>query len=373
MWVPYNEGWGQFDTEGFVKKIKQDDRTRLVNNASGWKDHKVGDVHDIHKYPGPKAPENEPNRAAVLGEFGGLGLPIKGHTWQDEKNWGYRKFTTRQELTEAYLGLLKKLKPMIENGLSAAVYTQTTDVEVEVNGLMTYDRAMVKMDAKKITAANKGLYEAMPTGTGSANKNAQKEEWVPIDVKLPGPMFVGTPQDKRVPFLQKPLGKPRPAFYAPVGTKNVALGKPVTSTDDEPVIGKLEMVTDGDKEAADGCYVELGPSLQSVTIDLGAQYYIYAILCWHYHKQPHIYYDVVVQVADDPDFIMNVRTLFNNDRDNSAGQGIGRDLHYTETHEGKLIDAKGVQARYVRLYTKRSNYDDFNHYIEVEVHGKPVG
>ena len=367
MWVPYNEGWGQFKTEDFVKNIKRDDPTRLVNNASGWKDHKVGDVHDIHKYPGPKAPENEPDRAAVLGEFGGLGLPVKGHTWQDEENWGYRKFKTRQELTEAYLDLLKKLRPMIKGGLSAAVYTQTTDVEIEVNGFMTYDRAMIKMDAEKITEANKDLYPpANDMSTGG-------QEEAPLDIKLPRPMFVGTPQDRHVPFLQKPLGKPRPAFYAPLGTKNVALGKPVTSTDDEPVIGDIEMVTDGDKEAADGSYVELGPFPQSVTIDLGLEYNIYAVLFWHYHKQAHIYYDVVVQVADDPDFFTNVRTLFNNDRDNSAGQGIGQDLHYTETHEGKLIDAKGVQARYVRLYSNGSNYDDYNHYIEVEVFGKPAG
>ncbi|MHC4623311.1 MAG: glycoside hydrolase family 2 protein [Planctomycetota bacterium] len=158
MWVPFNEGWGQYDTPRIVELIKRWDPTRLVNNASGWADRGVGDVHDDHKYPGPTAPKNEEKRAAVLGEFGGLGLPIKGHTWQDEENWGYRKYANQGELTNAYLDLLTKLRPLIEGGLSAAVYTQTTDVEIEVNGLMTYDRAMVKMDAEKITAANKGLY-----------------------------------------------------------------------------------------------------------------------------------------------------------------------------------------------------------------------
>ncbi len=161
MWVLFNEGWGQHETERLTGWLKRYNPRRLVDNASGWKDQQVGDVHDVHKYPGPKAPENEPNRAAVLGEFGGLGLPIKGHTWQDEKNWGYRKFTGRAELTDAYLSLLEKLKPLIRDGLSAAVYTQTTDVEAEVNGLMTYDRAVVKMDAEKITAANKSLYSQM--------------------------------------------------------------------------------------------------------------------------------------------------------------------------------------------------------------------
>jgi hypothetical protein len=155
MWVPFNEGWGQYETERIVELIKQYDPTRLVNNASGWADRGVGDVHDIHNYPGPTAPLSESNRASVLGEFGGLGLPVKGHTWQDEKNWGYRSFETRQELTEAYLNLLSELRPLIERGLSAAIYTQTTDVEIEVNGLMTYDRAIIKMDARRIADANR--------------------------------------------------------------------------------------------------------------------------------------------------------------------------------------------------------------------------
>jgi len=162
MWVPFNEGWGQYDTERVVNLLKQWDPTRLVNNASGWTDRRVGDVHDVHKYPGPLAPVNEIARAAVLGEFGGLGLPIPGHTWQQKANWGYRKFTTRDALTNAYIGLIDKLRPLVAGGLSAAVYTQTTDVEVEVNGLMTYDRAMIKADAERITAANKSLYDVVP-------------------------------------------------------------------------------------------------------------------------------------------------------------------------------------------------------------------
>jgi len=156
MWVPYNEGWGQWDTPRIVNMIKKLDPTRLVDNTSGWTDRGVGDVNDMHKYPGPGAPEPESKRAAVLGEFGGLGLPIRGHTWQDEKNWGYRSYTNSATLTSAYLDLVDKLFPLIsEKGLSAAVYTQTTDVEIEVNGLMTYDRELVKMDLDKIAAANR--------------------------------------------------------------------------------------------------------------------------------------------------------------------------------------------------------------------------
>lgn len=203
-------------------------------------------------------------------------------------------------------------------------------------------------------------------------KKTSSQELVPIKIELPKPMFIGTPQNLGVKRLEKPLGKPRPPFLAPVGTKNVALGKPVTSTDEEPVIGEIEMITDGDKEAADGSFVELGPFQQHVTVDLGSKHDIYAIVMWHFHKQPRVYLDVVVQVADDPDFITNVETLFNNDHDNSAGLGVGKDLHYVETAEGKLIDAKGVQARYVRLYSNGNNNNDLNHWIEVEVYGKPV-
>jgi len=159
MWVPFNEGWGQFDTPRVVDLVRKLDPTRLVNNASGWTDRGVGDVMDIHVYPGPDAPRIEARRAGVLGEFGGLGLPIPGHTWQAEKNWGYRSYTSSEELTDAYVALIKKLHPLTGRpGLSAAVYTQTTDVEVEVNGLMTYDREIIKMDPARITAANKTLY-----------------------------------------------------------------------------------------------------------------------------------------------------------------------------------------------------------------------
>jgi hypothetical protein len=162
MWVPFNEGWGQFDTPRIVDLIKKLDPTRLVDCASGWTDRGVGDVHDIHSYPGPGAPPVEEKRAIVLGEFGGLGLPVKDHTWQDEGSWGYRRFNNSDELTTAYVALLDNLRPLIAAGLSAAVYTQTTDVEIEINGFMTYDRAMVKMDEDKMTAANKRLYLPPP-------------------------------------------------------------------------------------------------------------------------------------------------------------------------------------------------------------------
>jgi len=197
---------------------------------------------------------------------------------------------------------------------------------------------------------------------------------VPFEMELPKPMFVGTPQDTKVPNLEKPLGHSRPPFLAPPGTENLALGKPVTSSDEEPIIGEIDYITDGDMEAADGSYVELGPFVQHVTVDLEAMNEIYAIVLWHYHKQARVYFDVVVQVADDPDFIANVKTVFNNDIDNSAGFGAGTDKHYTETNEGKLIDVfrQNIEARYIRLWSNGNTRNDLNHYIEVEVYGKSV-
>jgi len=163
MWVPFNEGWGQYDTPRIVDWIKRYDPTRLVDNASGWTDAGVGDVSDVHRYPGPGMPKTEAARAAVLGEFGGLGLPLAGHTWQSQANWSYRGFTTQDALTDAYVALLEKTHLLIGAGLSAAVYTQTSDVEIEVNGLMTYDRAVIKPDVARVRAANLALFTPGPT------------------------------------------------------------------------------------------------------------------------------------------------------------------------------------------------------------------
>ena len=193
-----------------------------------------------------------------------------------------------------------------------------------------------------------------------------------VPIKLPKPVFIGTPKNvPRSTTADKLTGKARPPLIAPKGTTNLALKKSVTSSEKEPIIGTLSLVTDGDKEAAEGSYVELGPGLQWVQIDLGAATEIYGICLWHFHADPRIYRDVVVQVADDPNFASNVRTVFSNDQDNSAGLGIGKDREYFEMYEGKLIQAKGVQARYVRLYSQGSTADDENHYIEVEVYGVP--
>ncbi len=165
MWVPFNEGWGQYDTARIVDLVKRQDPSRLVNQASGWADRGVGDILDIHRYPGPAAPEPQPDRAIVLGEFGGLGLPLPGHLWKEEGAWGYRGFKTREELSRAYLNLMSQLRPLVAAGLSGAVYTQTSDCEIEVNGLLTYDRAELKIDAERLNLAHRRLSLPPPETT----------------------------------------------------------------------------------------------------------------------------------------------------------------------------------------------------------------
>ncbi|MBR0224688.1 MAG: glycoside hydrolase family 2 [Thermoguttaceae bacterium] len=157
MWVPFNEGWGQFDTPRIVDLCKKLDPTRLVNCASGWTDRACGDVHDMHNYPGPGMFPPEENRATVLGEYGGLGLPVKGHSWKEDGNWGYVTFADQNSLFNRYNALNYAMRPLIAQGLSAAVYTQTTDVEIEVNGFMSYDREVVKYPADKMLKSNEAL------------------------------------------------------------------------------------------------------------------------------------------------------------------------------------------------------------------------
>ena len=204
------------------------------------------------------------------------------------------------------------------------------------------------------------------------------DQLVPLEIKLPKPLSQGTPKNiKASPTLEKYSEKPRPKFLAPEGLVNLAAKKKVTSSDNQPVIGELTMATDGDKEGSDGSFVELGPDKQWVQIDLGVKAEIYAFVLWHYHAEGRVYHDIVIQVADDPDFIENVKTVFNNDFDNSSGLGLGKNLEFIEDYRGKLIDAKDekgqpVKGRYVRLYSKGNTSNDLNHYIEVEVYGRPA-
>ncbi len=220
---------------------------------------------------------------------------------------------------------------------------------------------------RNVTLAAAGLLALALSGPARAEDAA-------LEIKIPKPAYSGTPKD-RPPGLGRvelPTGKPRPPFLAPGGCKNLALHRPVTSSQPEPIDGKLEQVTDGDKEGMETSCVNLGPGKQWVQIDLGQSAQIYAIVVWHYHREARVYKGVVAQTSNDADFIEGVQTVFNNDQDNSVGLGLGDDLQYFENNEGKLMPAKGVKGRYVRLWSRTNTTDDLNHYTEVEVWGLPA-
>lgn len=160
-WIPFNEAWGQFKTPEIVEWTKQYDQTRLVNPASGGNHYTCGDMLDLHNYPAPELYLYDAQRATVLGEYGGIGWVVQGHIWEPDRNWGYIQFNSSKEVTDEYVKYAEKLYDLIPRGFSAAVYTQTTDVEVEVNGLMTYDRKVIKLDEKRVREINRKLCESL--------------------------------------------------------------------------------------------------------------------------------------------------------------------------------------------------------------------
>lgn len=198
MWVPFNEGWGQYDTARIAAWTKQYDPSRLVNAASGWTDRGVGDVYDTHIYPGPGMQSGGENRADILGEFGGLGWPVEDHLWWNKRNWGYRTYYSREELNDRYVEVVGFLEGPRARGLAAMIYTQTTDVEGEVNGLMTYDRAVVKFDADRLTALHSRLAAKPKEATVFAPTSLEKPQtwsyvfdepadgWAGLDFKAKG-------------------------------------------------------------------------------------------------------------------------------------------------------------------------------------------
>jgi hypothetical protein len=202
-----------------------------------------------------------------------------------------------------------------------------------------------------------------------AQPDATKEE---LKLKLPKPMFIGTPTNLRSANLETVTGKPRGPFYVPKGTVLVSAKKKVTSSDMQPVIGELDMLNDGEKAGGDGYFIELGPGPQWVQIDLGAPHALHAILAWHYHSQARVYRDVIVLVSNDATFRTGVTTVYNNDHDNSSKLSAGKDKEYIEVAEGRLFDPKGATGRYVRLYSNGNTTNDLSHYVEVEVYGTPA-
>jgi ribosomal protein L35AE/L33A len=201
---------------------------------------------------------------------------------------------------------------------------------------------------------------------------------VPLKYEIPKALFIGTPKNiKASPTLEPYSEKPAAALMIPKDCTNLAAKKKVTSSDPAPIIGELSLVTDGDKGGEDGSFVELAPGKQWIQIDLEQPADISAVVIWHYHAEGRVYHSVVVQVSDDPEFTKDVKTVFNNDYANALGLGAGKQLEYIDDYRGKAIavkDEKGqpVRGRYVRLHSNGNTSSDQNHYIEVEVYGKPV-
>jgi len=190
----------------------------------------------------------------------------------------------------------------------------------------------------------------------------------PLKVEVPKPLVAGTPRPISLANLE-PANAKRPDIMVAPDVKLISKGKKVTSSDSLPVIGELTFITDGDKTGIDGAYVELGPNTQWVQVDLGSSAKIAAVAVWHFHSQARVYHDVVIQISDDAEFKKGVTTVFNTDDDNSSKLGKGADKSYVETNNGRVVDAKGANGRYVRLYSNGNTSDELNHYCEVEVFG----
>jgi hypothetical protein len=198
---------------------------------------------------------------------------------------------------------------------------------------------------------------------------------VPLILDLPHAAFVGTPpNDLQTNSYTEPYdpNKLRPPMLVPPGLKNVARGSKLTCSDTNATAETLAKLTDEDKDAYDQSIIFLRRGTQYVQMDLGSPHEVFAIVIWHAHNMLKVYHDVIVQVADDPDFKQSVHTLFNNDQDNTSGVGVGTDREYFETREGKLIDAKGIKARYIRFYSRGSTNGGLNEYTEIEVYGRPA-
>jgi hypothetical protein len=200
---------------------------------------------------------------------------------------------------------------------------------------------------------------------------AHAVDTIPLTTTIPSEKVEGTPIEVKVPNL-KPAASKAPELMVPASTELLSKGKPVSSSDDFPIIGDPSYVTDGEKDAGEGYFLELSNGLHWVQIDLENESNINAVWAWHFHSQRRAYHDVVIQISNDPTFATGVTTVFNNDFDNSASLGTGNDAPYIETQYGLLVPVAAVKGRYVRLYSQGNTSNDMNHYIEVEVFGSPA-
>lgn len=214
--------------------------------------------------------------------------------------------------------------------------------------------------------AGLGFVLAAKAADGSGDK-------VPLVIKLPAPAFKGTPKDIQLSSYVEPLSdKPRPPMMVPPGLKNIAPSAKITCSDKNATSDALAKIVDGDKEASEQSIIYLRKGTQWVQMDFGSPQQIFAVVIWHAHNSSKVYHDVIVQTADDQDFLQNVKTIFNNDQDNSSGLGVGTNREYFETNEGKLIDTGGATTRYMRFFSKGSTESALNEYTEIEVYGRPA-
>lgn len=240
-------------------------------------------------------------------------------------------------------------RPAIFGSLAAAAAV------VLIAGLMWKNRPTNPKNTEQAVATNQAMPADLPNG-------------IPLLTDFPPELIEGTPKPINVPRLVAAPTAP-PTLIVPQGTELLSKGKPVTSSDENPIIGDLTLITDGEKEAGEGYFVELLDGLQWVQIDLEESADIQALWVWHFHSQKRAYHDVIIQISDDPEFKQNVTTVYNNDYDNSARMGKGADNPYVETRFGLLVNAKGTPGRYIRLYSNGNTSNEMNHYIEVEVFG----
>jgi hypothetical protein len=233
---------------------------------------------------------------------------------------------------------------------------------------------MIQFETRKLLVLVASL--VLFTSVFAQDVAKKSDDLAPLPLVLPPPTLKGTPQELPTnTTAARFTDKVPPPFFAPKGVKNVALGKTVTSSNPDPISGDLQQITDGKKQAVTENVVTLRKGLQWVQIDLEADYNLYAIVVWHDFTSAIVFRDVIVQVSNDPEFSTDVHTLFNNDQANHSGLGAGIDREYFEnplTGEGKLIDAKGIKARYIRCYSHGNTDSAWNSYIEIEAYGLPA-
>jgi hypothetical protein len=231
------------------------------------------------------------------------------------------------------------------------------DINLVVGHITVGDDVSIKFD-----------WVVWPHGTAS---NLTQSGLVPLILELPEPVFGGIPKDLQLgPNVEPRPDEPRAPLMVPPGLRNIAPSSRITCSDKNVHKDNLAKLTDGDKEATDRSIIFLRKGTQWVQMDFGRPQELFALVIWHAHNMAKVYHDVIVRVADDPDFTDKARTIFNNDSDNSSGQGVGANREYVETYEGKLINAKGVKARYVRFYSKGNTESALNEYTEIEVYGR---